>query len=265
MSIDRPALKYVKRLLRPVLSPYWKSFPLGLFGTNQQNPLTGWKFQRPLRIEKTPFEDRPEKADFVASTFGQYLRGDVLDVGCDRCQLRDRLNPSSVDYVGLDRSPPATVCADLERGRLPFRDDAFDVVVCLDVLEHLENVHTALDELIRCSRKLIIVSLPNNWFGYHDVMRLGFGRGRFYGLPPEPPADRHRWFFNFDEADRFLSTKAVDHGLQVIERMALWKIPAWPGWKRPWHALRIRLWHNHYYRNRYYLNVWYVLGKKGET
>lgn len=40
------------------------------------------------------------------------------------------------------------------------KDDTYDLVVCCEVLEHLENYEAALKELIRISKKYIIVTVP---------------------------------------------------------------------------------------------------------
>ena len=44
---------------------------------------------------------------------------------------------------------------------LPYKDDTFDVVICTEVLEHLEEPEKALKELKRVSRKYVILSVPN--------------------------------------------------------------------------------------------------------
>jgi len=44
---------------------------------------------------------------------------------------------------------------------LPFSDSIFDLVVSLEVLEHIENPLPALDELCRVSKKWLILSVPN--------------------------------------------------------------------------------------------------------
>ncbi|MEO8601870.1 MAG: methyltransferase domain-containing protein [bacterium] len=46
----------------------------------------------------------------------------------------------------------------LQLPRLPFRDDAFDVVLCSEVLEHLVRPVEALAELLRVARKYVIVT-----------------------------------------------------------------------------------------------------------
>ena len=48
---------------------------------------------------------------------------------------------------------------------LPYEDNSFDVVLCLEVLEHLEYPERALKaELQRVARKYCIVSVPNEPF-----------------------------------------------------------------------------------------------------
>lgn len=44
---------------------------------------------------------------------------------------------------------------------LPFDDGAFDVVTCVDVLEHVEDYHRFLRELLRVARKGVFISTPN--------------------------------------------------------------------------------------------------------
>lgn len=57
---------------------------------------------------------------------------------------------------------------------LPFENDSFDLILCLDVLEHLENDLAALEELKRVLRPggLIILSVPAfSWlWGKHDEL-----------------------------------------------------------------------------------------------
>jgi 2-polyprenyl-3-methyl-5-hydroxy-6-metoxy-1,4-benzoquinol methylase len=44
---------------------------------------------------------------------------------------------------------------------IPFKDESFPVVVCLEVLEHLENPDQGLKELLRVSGGFILLSVPN--------------------------------------------------------------------------------------------------------
>ena len=66
--------------------------------------------------------------------------------------------------------------------------------MALDVLEHTDDIYRANEELFRVARKNVIIALPN---AYEVKGRLKFLIGRTlsgkYGLPLDPPSDRHRW------------------------------------------------------------------------
>ena len=112
---------------------------------------------------------------------------------------------------------PADIVADLDDG-IPLPDDEVDVVVALDVLEHTDGIHAALGEMCRVARRCIIVSLPN---GNELSARLNHLRGRpisgKYGLPLDPPTDRHRWLFSMSEAQAFCRHRARLGGWALID------------------------------------------------
>ncbi len=44
---------------------------------------------------------------------------------------------------------------------LPFKDNAFDVVLCSETLEHVVDFNRAIEELIRVARKALIITVPH--------------------------------------------------------------------------------------------------------
>lgn len=44
---------------------------------------------------------------------------------------------------------------------LPYKDNTFDLIICTEVLEHLEEPEKALTELKRVTKKYLILSVPN--------------------------------------------------------------------------------------------------------
>ena len=44
---------------------------------------------------------------------------------------------------------------------LPFKNNSFDAVVCSETLEHLENYQNAISELIRITKKELLITVPN--------------------------------------------------------------------------------------------------------
>jgi len=165
------------------------------------------------------YTDRPSKAAYIADKYRSILAGDVLDVGCDQKHLQPLL-PPGVFYKGVDLGPPADIIVNLDREDIPLPARSFDTVIAADVLEHLDRLHHVFDRLCDLARERVIIALPNPLRSL--LLALHEGRGamnlKFYGLPTEPPLDRHRWFFGHDEAERFLRERGARNGM-IVEQV----------------------------------------------
>ncbi len=84
----------------------------------------------------------------------------ILDVGCGEAKIYDFIaqNKISVSYYGCDINknilslnyPNAKFfVVDLEKDRLPFDSDFFDIVFALDVLEHIQDLTNPIEEIYR--------------------------------------------------------------------------------------------------------------------
>lgn len=118
------------------------------------------------------------------------LKGTVVDVGIGEGLCLARLLPDAGDLdarvVGVEyRHDKARVASKLDgvavtvgdAGTLPFADGTADLVLCIEVLEHLPAVAPAVAELARICGGRCVVSVPwEPWF------RLGnFARGKNLG------------------------------------------------------------------------------------
>lgn len=93
----------------------------------------------------------------------------LLDVGCGWGELVRRANLDTLKATGIDVSKTAVNRAVLEgldcviasATKIPFPDKRFGLVTCFDVLEHLtgDDVFTALDEILRVSKKYIALQV----------------------------------------------------------------------------------------------------------
>lgn len=165
------------------------------------------------------YTDRESKAQYVWQKYQPILRArKILDVGADQCFLKQHLDENT-SYTGIGLDGPLDQLVNLETDRLPFKNHSFDTVLCLDVLEHIENIHEIFDELCRVTRRHVIISLPNPWGNFYQMLRHGnWGSGqalKFYGLPVEPPSDRHKWFFSATEAEQFLTYRATKNAMAI--------------------------------------------------
>jgi 2-polyprenyl-3-methyl-5-hydroxy-6-metoxy-1,4-benzoquinol methylase len=185
--------------------------------------------------------------------FKRYILSSILDVGCSEPVIPEMLN--SVDYTGVDVSKDADIQIDLEDvSRLPFKTDEFETVVCTDTLEHLDNLHNVFDELVRVAQRNLIVSLPNNWVNARVPIQRGRGDIGHYGLPIDPPEDRHKWFFSLSEAARFFEQQTKRLPISLVEMVANEK-------PRPFlvrRFRRMRFWQQPQYLNRYAHTLWGV-------
>jgi SAM-dependent methyltransferase len=167
------------------------------------------------------YTDRQTKARYVYLKYQPILVGNVLDIGADQCYLKKYLG-NKANYIGIGlSSDEVDLKIDLEKQPLPYEDNSFDVVLCTDVLEHLDNIYEVFDELCRVSKKYVIISLPNPHSVFWGYVKQGnyneHQHLKFYGLPPEKPDDRHKWFFSTEEAERFIQYRAKKNNLKIIQ------------------------------------------------
>ncbi len=211
----------------------------------------------PMNVEQVSFRDRSGRSEYVARRFQEVLKGKVLDVGCDKAVLRKLL--PQVEYTGVDIGGTPDIQVNLEEsGKLPFPDGSFDCVVCTDVLEHLENLHQIFGELVRVTRRHLVISLPNNWTNARVPIARGRGSFGKYGLPAEKPLDRHKWFFSLSEAADFIQAQTERHSVVCREMFATEKPRA--GLVRA--ARRLRYPALDCYLNRYAHTLWARLEKR---
>jgi len=144
-----------------------------------------------------------------------------LDIGCGDGRtsglwLRDR----SCEYVGVDVSANAIRDAQAlglnaqqidDSSKLPFDDDSFDAVVCIEVLEHLFLPQLTVTEAYRVLRPggVFIATVPNVAYWRRRVDMALFGRWNPLGdeLAVEQPwRDPHIRFFNPGSLRRLVSS-----------------------------------------------------------
>ena len=113
----------------------------------------------------------------------------VLDAGCGEGETISRLDdllPEPVFAVDIldesvaftKRRLPFVEASRQSIYQLPFADDAFDLVLSLEVLEHLERPSNALGELNRVARTDVVLSVPHEpYFRLGTLLRGKYLRG----------------------------------------------------------------------------------------
>jgi len=137
----------------------------GKFGNHQKEMYeTGnsytryWQNKRRIIVEK-----------FVEELIEHGKANSLLDVGCAEGLYTRFLAHRREHSIGLDISRPKLISAKsyscskkvqfilASAENLPFRDNSFDIILCIDVLRYVKNLLKAINELYRVSRKYIII------------------------------------------------------------------------------------------------------------
>ena len=103
------------------------------------------KYDRQYYIEITKDEERRRFSYAIAEYFKDFKGKKALDIGCGKGFLVKALRELGVDAEGIDISEYAIENAVTEYVKqsdatnLPYDDNVFDLVLCIEVLEHLEE------------------------------------------------------------------------------------------------------------------------------
>ncbi len=121
---------------------------------------------------------------WLSEVFAEYLSPRrVLDVGCAKGFLVGRLRERGIEAYGIDASDYALEAASeavqphlriADIMDIPFPDDSFDLVICMETLEHIEPhlVPQAIAELARVSARHVLATMPS--YGFNDYGPQGW-------------------------------------------------------------------------------------------
>jgi 2-polyprenyl-3-methyl-5-hydroxy-6-metoxy-1,4-benzoquinol methylase len=164
------------------------------------------------------FNGRSDRYDFLrkhyADEFNQAKK--ILDVGCDDNYLKQHYGEK---VFGIDIGGAPDRVVDLEKESLRFlSDNSYNLTICTEVLEHIDNLHEVFADLLRVTDGVIIISLPNtiSWGRIKQVLRK-HRTGKFYGMPFEKPADRHKWYFSYKEIVEFFEHHCQSNNIALPE------------------------------------------------
>lgn len=124
----------------------------------------------------------------------------ILEVGVGEGEVADRVARRYPDasVTGVDLPDPtladhwsskrfAATFADIEA--LPFGDATFDLVLAIEVLEHVPNPSAALRELGRVARRDVVLSVPRE-----PIWRVAnMARGKYWGDLGNTPGHIQHW------------------------------------------------------------------------
>lgn len=214
------------------------------------NTLLNWLAVSPREKAPTPCGDHEPLAGRKPAQMGWYQFAadlaegcSVLDVGCGSGEGLKLLSARADEALGIDLDER------LDRPDVNVRiqsvsdipDKSFDIVVSMDVIEHVENDAAFVADLFRVARKAVFVTTPNyavsrNRHPYHvreytpsEFERLfaGYGHielmaGSAHGFE-HVPVTRRRAYFLVNALYCWKPTVPVAKVLKRLLRIKVWK------------------------------------------
>src|SRR3989344_7319378 len=127
-----------------------------------------------------------ERLESIIKLLDKNKKIKILDAGCGEGHLLEKIfNKGYKNLYGADITKIALESAKKrvkakfflqDLGKLRFKDNFFDVVICTEVIEHIENYKKVINELKRVLKKngLFIITFPNEKMCM--IMRAAFFR-----------------------------------------------------------------------------------------
>jgi methionine biosynthesis protein MetW len=181
----------------------------------------------------------PKPGERVAFASEFIPRADrLLDVGCGSGIIGHFIRTRIKEIYGIDRFPKELKAArgmglktkkiNLDIEKFPFQEDYFDVITCLDVIEHVKDPRFLLKNINNVLRKkgLLIVSTPNIRFTDHLVKLVFNGQFPKTSIDTSEYDGGHIHFFTFRDLEELL----VMTGFSVKRKEGIINKPE-RGWK----------------------------------
>jgi len=150
-------------------------------------------------------DGQARRLEMIVGAAGENVKGRVLENGCGICLYVEQLIPLAGEVVGLEYDGERAKQAALRSNRivnaagerLPFARDTFDLILSHEVLEHMEDDHLAVSEMLRVLRRggRLVLFTPNRGYpvethGIYWRNRYHFGNKLFINYLPRRLRDK---------------------------------------------------------------------------
>ncbi|MCK5212098.1 class I SAM-dependent methyltransferase [Candidatus Parcubacteria bacterium] len=186
---------------------------------------TGYRFYYPFSmvgdgslydlLQKDPYYYMPQKWEYDIVLDQLDIKDDILEVGCGEGYFLDKLKEKNIKACGLEMNKGAikeceekqlSVSEELLKDHLNSRAEPYDAICSFQVLEHIPNVRSFINDLSSAVRPggKIFIGVPNNdSFIKQDKLNYLNLPPHHMGLWNEQALRSLPKYFNFDLVDIF--------------------------------------------------------------
>jgi SAM-dependent methyltransferase len=103
----------------------------------------------------------------------------VLDIGYGKTRYTGIYKSNEdITYLDKEKLPHVDILCDINKNKIPLKDNQFDLIYIRDVLHHVDNIIEALEECHRILKKggKIIINVPHytSFNAYRDMLAKHF-------------------------------------------------------------------------------------------
>jgi SAM-dependent methyltransferase len=138
----------------------------------------GWSYDEISKMDSL----RNNINNILNSYIHKFANGLLLEVGSGGSYLKDRFNSTIQNWITSDYDVRAKVDIRCDGQNLPFTDNLFDTIICIDVIEHVPNPQQMIQELVRVLKPGGILILSTPFFFYLHESPNDYTRFSKFGL-----------------------------------------------------------------------------------
>lgn len=135
---------------------YFAHQPIYGFGKGNYEPYLIPRYVRTYQIMKALSHLKFKSLLDVGAAEGyqSHIASQLFKVKVECCDLSEEACRRAKEIFNLRATP-------VDIHNLPFRDNEFDVIICSETLEHITDIKTAMNNLLRIAKKAVIVTVPH--------------------------------------------------------------------------------------------------------
>jgi len=138
----------------------------------------GWKYEEVAVMDGL----RYNIIKLLDNYLDNYVNGRVLEIGAGGNILKEKYARKADDWISTDYDMRSSLDIRCDGMSLPFVEESVDVIVCIDVLEHVPNPELMMSEFSRVLSKGGVLILSTPFFFYLHEAPNDFYRFSKYGL-----------------------------------------------------------------------------------
>lgn len=146
----------------------------------------------------------------------------VIDIGARDCGLRHSLN-NKLSYFSVDLMQNAQGTIDIVGDAQEISYDfvnSSDLICILDVLEHMDDMHSYLHKILSSRCNAFLICLPNishYYFRLHFLAKGSLPGGKYNVLAQDRILDRHRWLTTYHSSRQLIQMYANRYNFSVSQ------------------------------------------------